>query len=371
MNVRPFNPRRIPNHFRLQSYIEEELNHAKVKLESEDHSTFTSQELIDFGLIYLEIGHWDKAKSFYDAALNLEQAKSDDLQDKEVIATVHYISATMKREKNDCLDAIAEYEKAKRLAQSDWLKSNLFRNLGLAYLKMTDFETAAKIFKEGLDFTDQVSRPALRGAIPAMKNYWALSLTRSALKNKQDPSEGLKALNETTKLYNEIFLEKNISKENQLKSHDFQSHLFHSGMVICEIAEQKKYGYAKEIQDKLIESEQLLLTALAGRIANKADEQRLGDVCAWLGRTYAQSNQTKNAQEYFKKALRCYCIAFANDPEAKQIKDVKMRLTNLNPSVEEPEVVRSALAKLSLLAQSSNSSNDETNAQETLRPNMS
>ncbi|OGT43430.1 MAG: hypothetical protein A3F42_03235 [Gammaproteobacteria bacterium RIFCSPHIGHO2_12_FULL_37_34] len=358
MNVRPLDPQRIPNNFRLQSYIEEELTKANTIIKSEEHKKFTSNELIDFGLIYLEIGNWDKAKSFYCEALTLEQAKPEYLQDKEVLATVYYISATMKREKNNCLSAIKNYAIAEHLAQSDWLKSNIFRNLGLVYLKMADFEVAAKIFKQGLDFTNQVI--ALRGSLPAFKNYYGLSLTRAALKNKQDPTEGLKTLEETTLLYGKIFLEKNVSETDQLKSHDFQSHQFHRGMILCEMAEHQDEDKAMSVQDKFQHAEQLLQGALAGRIANKADEQRLGDTCAWLGRIYIGLKQIENAQQYFEKALRYYQTAFSNVPDAKQIKDVQTRLAGLK-LFSKTEKITPSLAKLSILTQPPNETNNDAN----------
>jgi hypothetical protein len=106
-------------------------------------------------------------------------------------------------------------------------------------------------------------------------------------------------------------------------------------MILCEMAE-KKYKETEDkradAQNKFRKSEELLLGALAGRIQNKADDQRLGDVYVWLGRTAVGLNQIKNATQYFEKSLTRYNNAFPKAPDAQdvhQIKDVRSRLGEL------------------------------------------
>lgn len=315
------NPRRSADNFRLQTYIEEELAEAK-KLEKQDH--LSSDELIDIALAYLEIGDWKTVRKYVELAL--EQEKTN----KEINATAHYINGTINRELNDCKGAHADFKQANDIAKSDWLKVNIQRNEGLTYLKEKEFEIAATTFQSALDFASKcASKDELRGCIPALSNYFGLSQARAAIKLSKDPAQGLATLENTTQLYETIFAEKKITESERRKSHDWQSHQFHRGMILCEIAETK-IKEEKTAENMFQQAETLLLGALVGRIENKADEQRLGDVCGWLGRTYAGFKQYEKSQEYFEKALNYYKVAFATaTTEVSQIKDINTRLENL------------------------------------------
>ncbi len=335
MPKRP-NPRIIPSHFRLQPCIDEELTKATALLEEKK---LDSADYVDIGLAFLEIGDWPSVIKYSLEALKLEEEKTLDKRSNEIIASAHYMIATQKRELNDCDGALSQYTIAIGLAQSPWLKSNLLRNMGLVHLKKQDYIAAAKIFKEAFDFTNQESNLELRGSLPALYNYYGLSLIKAALKSNQDPAVGIKVLEETTQLYKAIFKEKNIIEAGQRRSHDWQSHQFHRGMILCELAE-KHYKHTEDdkssadYQNMFRNAEELLLGALAGRKENKADDQRLGDVYVWLGRTAVGLKNIKMATEYFERALVHYKKAFPTAPEpsaqdANQIKDVRSRLAEL------------------------------------------
>ena len=172
----------------------------------------------------------------------------------------------------------------------------------MVYLKTQDYLTAKNFFKLALDFTSQDSHAELRGSLPALYNYYALSITKAALKSNESPAEGIELLEYTTRLYKTIFKEKEISDDYQCRSHDWQSHQFHRGMILCELAEKEN---KMDAQKKFSQAEELLTgNALAGRIANKADDQRLADVYSWLGRTAKGLNQTTEMQPSILKK-RC------------------------------------------------------------------
>lgn len=345
-------PQRIPNHFRYQVYIEEEIAKAEklfpaqyrylVKLANREAKIteeekllgekqlkeLSSTELVDLGLIFMEVGNWPAVNSLASLVQTREEQSSSDTDSKGMLATVAYMRGTRLRELNDCAAAHVEFKKAWEFAQSDWLKSNILRNVGLTYLKPQEFTAAADEFKKAYEFTRTHSAEELRGALPALLNYQALCTTRAALSQKQDPTEGLALFELTTKLYETIFAEKQFSKDAQLKCHDWQSHQCHRGMILCEIAEQNPED-KEENPKRLRQAETLILGALEGRRANKADDQRLGDSCQWLGRIYSGLGQWEQAKEYFETALGHFRKSFPNDPNAKQITDVKKRLSDL------------------------------------------
>src|SRR3990167_8411730 len=307
MNTRQLDPRRIPNRFRLQTLIEE-----------------------DIILTLLEVGRWEKVLEYASLLLTREHSKTVDQQDNEAMATAYYALATRERELNQVEAAYKNYAEARKLNPSPWLSSNLFRNVGLVYLKEKKFAEAAKEFHQGVAFTEQ--HPELRGALPALYNYWGLALTRAALQAKQDPSEGLKIFEQTTQLYRTIFTEMQVSETEQARSHDWQSHQFHRGMVLCEITEQMindKSVETQVIEKNLRSAEKLLLGSLEGRIVNKADGQRLGDVCVWLGRVYTGLHLFDNARTYLLRARGYFHTFFKEDDTVSQTKDVDARLAAL------------------------------------------
>jgi hypothetical protein len=67
MHNRP-NPRIIPNNFRLQPYIDEELAKAKKMLEKDEKD---SADWVDIGLTFLEIGDWQSVIKYSSEALKL------------------------------------------------------------------------------------------------------------------------------------------------------------------------------------------------------------------------------------------------------------------------------------------------------------
>jgi|GEM_PF-3158683 len=386
-------PYRIPSNFRYQNYINEEIEKAKALLENKKPETLTSLELANLTLIFLETGDWLKVmelSTFLALELSKKQnaqyaedkarilvlqtkilalkkrvlepkilqemlqeitqllsksPKELDITDKEIKAKLYYSIAVMYRENNYCDEAIKEFDLAEDIAQSAWLKSNIMRNRGLVYLKLGTlqadakrfeeaarlFEEGARIFKEAYEFVLPIEE--LRGSLPALKNYWALTLSRAALARGKYPEQGRRLFEETSALYQTIFAEKNFTPEQILKCHDWQSHQFHRAMILCEMTEAKVITEKTEIQKALEEAVPLFLGVLEGRLANRADNQRVGDAYEWLGRTYFGLNRIYEAQKYFKKSLAHYIAAFSSlmkdGKEAPQIIRVKNRLRDL------------------------------------------
>lgn len=61
-----FDPREIPNNFRMQPFVEEGLAYAKALLESKSEAdVFSTEEYVHLALIYLEEGKsWSKMEAF-------------------------------------------------------------------------------------------------------------------------------------------------------------------------------------------------------------------------------------------------------------------------------------------------------------------
>lgn len=337
-------PERIPNNFRIQTYIEEEIAKTKQLPLEEKSGALQSQALATIALTFLEIGDFCTVEFYAKKVLQIESVKPLESQDQLALATAHYVLATKKRELNNCVEAIAEYRETLKLnnPSSTWLESNVLRNLGLCYIKMKNFSEATEVFKTAIDCA--MTDSSLRGSLPALYNYYALSLTRGALAREKSPEEGLKMFERTTQLYQEIFNEKNISQADQLRSHDWQSHQFHRGMVLCELAE--KEGNKKAALAKFYEAEHLLSGALEGRIANHADDQRLGDIKRWLSRVYEGLSKITLSihRTYLEEALAHYSLAFPRsskeESEAPQIQEIRLKLDQ----IEKASAERSPLA---------------------------
>ena len=324
----PLNPREIPNNFRMQPLIEQGLAEAKELLETKSEDTLSPAELVNLALIYMEIGSWvnvDKYASFALAAEDTSITPSNENR-----ATVLYALATRKRELNFCEEALADFTQAQQLAESDWLKSNLLRNIGLVYLKLQRFQEAHQYFQQGYEFILHSSDTTLRGSLPALANYSALALGRAALASGEDPAPCIALFDETSSRYDAIFTEKGISDEViRRRSNDYISHCVHRGMILCEISEKH---VLEDHSVNLLAAEKILIEALNSRKENKADGQRLGDVCVWLGRVYERLQRTEEAKQSYDEALLHYKTVFASE-DAKQISDVKKRLTNLTFAV--------------------------------------
>lgn len=354
---------RIPNNLRMQKFIEEELEKVNYLLAQTKPEELSNETLSKIGLVFLELGQFQKVEEYFSKVLAQKSTNT------EVIATSHYGLAVIKREMNECDAALAEFKDALNLAKSPWLKSNILRNSALAYLKQTKFELAAQTFKQAIDevVTSLPIHPELLGSLPALYNYHGLSLARAGLTNEEQKNNlelGLKEFDIAAKHY-ESFAKQGFNLEN---SHDYQSHVFHRGMILCESTE--KYGSSdpSKSQNDLKKAEELLLKSLAGREKNKADAQRIGDVCEWLGRVYIGLKDMKKAAQYLESALLNFRKILGE--VAMQTVRVKKRLADLKAFVALNQgasvAAGPASSGLSVLASSSSgqsaavSSNDQT-----------
>ena len=297
-------PRDIPNNFRFQFLIEDELTKAKELLKTPEK--LTSKDYADIALVYMEVGDKINSVKYAEQALTMEE-QIPLPNDNEAVATAKYVSANRARDRGDIDTAKELIQESFEKAQSPWLISNIYRCRGLIFLKEESFLIAAGHFQTAIDyFEDDNSAEALHGSLPALKNYVALASAKALLKcdelTKYKIEEVFKKFQAATALYETMFAERQISDAQKEKSHDWQSHQFHRGMVLCEIAEKyaelniEFYPIQKAIALKL------LLTAYEGRIANKADDQRLGDVCKWISRAYKLLGDTDNAAKYSHRA---------------------------------------------------------------------
>ncbi len=328
-----FDARDIVNYFRIQSLIEEIFTEAQLFFATKNLTAHTSSDLADLALAYLEGGNPTDAIILSNRVIALEESTLNDpenaanqsefLKKLESLATVYFILATVARENNDFDKSSKLFLKLKSQPLSTWLESNVYKNEGILYLKKKDLEKATAIFKQGYEFTKKHSE--LEGSLASFLNYWALAETNKALANNQDPAFGLQLFQQTTELYEKLFKKFNVSAGEREKSHDWQSHLSHRALVLCNIAEKNPDIAAAKTQ--LEEAEKLAESALAARIKNKADAQRLGDVQKLLGRIHTGLKQFKSAENYFADALNNYRIAYPNKKtdgsEADQIIEVK------------------------------------------------
>ncbi|EKD73862.1 MAG: hypothetical protein ACD_45C00169G0001 [uncultured bacterium] len=307
-------PQDIPNHYRLQELIEWEWQ--KVLLRLKKTEPLDNEDLANIGLVFLEKGKFKADQAYKGAEFYFNEAlaaeEKADISDREIMAACHYGLATMKRENNACDEALAEFKQALELTESDWLKSNILRNEGLAYLKQEKFALAAEQFSDAIDVVVANEDEELNGSLPALYNYWGLCLARQGLAedNKKLLEQGEKKLAVAAQLYQNAG-RKGVNLNN---SHDYQSHCFHRGMILVESVERQF-----NLIFKLEEAEQLLESALFYRKQNKADGQRIGDVFMLLGRACKASEKLEKAIQHFDDALKEYGTVFG--PDAKQMKN--------------------------------------------------
>lgn len=218
----------------------------------------------------------------------------------------------------------------------------------IVYLKLQKFSESHQYFQQAYKLVSDSTALKLRGSLPALSNYMALTLGRTVLASGENPAVCIQLFDETSHLYDTLFTEKGISDEVvRRRSNDYISHCTHRGMIICEISE--KYP-SEDHNTNLLVAENILLEALKSRKENKADGQKLGDVCVWLGRIYERLHRIE---------------------EAKQIVDTKSRLTNLsfkNVSIESL-VLNSALKPKSsedLVAETKEQLTSSANADNTI-----
>ncbi len=318
-----FDPRDIPNNFRRQSFIEQGLREAKTLLETKTDDTLTSVERVKLALIYMESGNKDLALKYASLASAAEGEAVAPLNENK--ATALYVLATLKRETNCFEEALANCAQAQQLAESNWLKSNLLRNIGLVHLTEKRFEAAYRSFQEAYNLVSQCGEPALRGSLPALSNYSALAFGREALASGKDSSRWMTLFDETSQLYETIFKEKEISPEIAcIDANDYISHCVHRVMILCERSEK----YPLEDHDEnLLHAEKELLKALETRQKNKVGEQRLGDTCEWLGRVYERLNRNTEAMALYKKAKSYYETVLP--PNAPKIVNIQKLLNHL------------------------------------------
>lgn len=298
------NPRRIPSHFRFQFDIEIDFNDAQLLLRHPE--SLTSNDYVNIALAYMETGDKEKTGKFAEQALEIENQKEETEKNYETIATANYILATLSREIDNIPKAKQLIKEALSQTWDLWLTTNLYRCLGITYLKEKKFDLAIAEFHKATVLVIEDKYHDLQGSLPALKNYGALAFAKSVLaKNKllvEDVQAVLRAFKEVTAIYEKMFSEQKISAINQLKSHDFQSHQFHRGMVLCELAEkcvEQKIEFDASQKEAALS---LLLAAHEGRIANKADDQRLADVCKWIARVYKLLGASQKEKEYTEKA---------------------------------------------------------------------
>jgi tetratricopeptide (TPR) repeat protein len=319
-----FNPREIPNNLRMQPLIDQGLAEAKALLAAKSEDTLSAVELVNLALTYMEIGNWISVEKYASLALTAEAI--NDTPSNENKATALYALATRKRELNFCEEALIEFAQAQQFAESDWLKSNILRNIGLVYLKQQRFQDAHQCFQDAYGFVSRSSDITLGGSLPALANYSALALSRAALASGESPVPSLVLFDSASKEFDAIFTWKKIMDEvARRRSHDYISHCVHRGMILCEFSEKHP---SEDHSANLLVAEKTLIEALNSRKENKADGQRLGDVCVWLGRVYERLHKIQSAKLSYDEALLQYRTVFTSE-DAQQISDVKKRLANL------------------------------------------
>ena len=308
----------------MQPLIDQELAEAAALLKTKSEDTLTVDELVNLALIYMEIGDWDSVDKYTSRVL-LDEATNVTLSNEHK-AIALYALGTRKRELNFCEEALSDYTQAQQLAKSDWLKSNLLRNLGLVHLKQQRFQEAHNYFQDAYEFVLTSNDPELRGSLPALLNYSALALGRAALASDKNPAPSIALFDEASSLYDTIFTEKGINDDvARRRSNDYISHCVHRGMILCESSEKHP---SENHNLNLLHAEGIFLEALKSRKENKADGQRLGDVCGWLGRVYERLQKIEASKQAYNEALSHYRTIFSSE-DAKQISDVKSRLAHL------------------------------------------
>lgn len=367
----------VVNQFRLQPLIEDEIakgeelrkpvnsalalagislnrfNQEMAKLDKIDITKLDGKLLMDLALTYVEVGDWN----FVNACLCLFERFAT-VQDRQLIAYSIYLKGVVDRENNRCQSAIDCFKKVLSFSLQEltpWLMANTYRNLGLAHLKNSDqskdlriksdeLENAHQAFHNGWVYLYQDLDPKLEGSKPAMLNYRALVLCKRSLLKNEFPSEGLESFAAATKVY-ELTFPKVMGNSMSLdKSHDWQSHNLHRAMINRQIVAQKLYRSDEERDQLLSQASTMVEEAIKGRIANKADGQRLGDAYFTKGEIseskadFASSKTVKalflaDANAAFVSAKWHYLAVFGNNQPSAQLEKVQAKFDGLLPQL--------------------------------------
>ena len=327
----------VVNNFRLQPYIEDEIAKADVLrksvnnaitlagaslnrlndlavLDKVDLKEFDSQLLLDLALTYVEVGDWN----FVNACIYLIERieKANATQNPKIAPFILYIKGIASRENNQCQVAIEYFNSVisftPQFTLNSWLIANTYRNLGLAHLKNGDqskddvfkneeLQKALNAFDIGCKFLESKieSEPKLAGSLPAMRNYRALLSCKIKIIKGEYPAEGLAEFAEVTRQYKESFAKMIGDKMGLEKSHDWQSHNLHQAMVHRQIVSQKLCRSQDEKTESLKRAMELTQEAIQGRIANKADGQRVGDAYFTLGEIHESFVELGSSAELY------------------------------------------------------------------------
>lgn len=61
-----FDPREIPNNFRMQPLVDQGIVTAEELLQTKSEEDLSLDELVNLSLIYMEIGNWSNVKKYAD-----------------------------------------------------------------------------------------------------------------------------------------------------------------------------------------------------------------------------------------------------------------------------------------------------------------
>lgn len=315
------NPREIPNNFGMQSLIDAAYAEAQAHyVAMSDPATLSTALLIDMTLAFLEVGQWDKVNQL--ATLVLDAQRRLPLSQTQS-STLHYALGTCQLETNELSKAFDSFNKALVKADADsWLLSNIYRNMGLLYLKRQEFERAIKFFLHAHITTEETTE--LRGALPAILN--CIALCKTQYNQYHGHQINLNEFEEVYATYQAIFTEKEITQHYQ--SRDFISHQIDRGQVTIALCEAQP---GDNYQADLLDAEYCLSQALEARKANRADGVRLGDVCAHLGRVYELSADLNKALKTYKEAIEHYKTVWSDD--AEKIANIEKKVRELSDKV--------------------------------------
>lgn len=299
-----FNPCGISSNFRFQFDIEKTFNQANELLKKPEE--LTSENYVNIALAYMEAGDKEKTIQFAEQVLKIETNKAPDKQNYALAAKAYYILATIFREVGELFKANLLLSKAFQWNWDIWLTTNLHRCAGITLLKQKEFARASYHFNKACMLVANDKYFDLQDSLPALRNYYVLASAKLLFKkdniSEEEIQHILREFQSVTELYQAKFKERKISPQDQLKSHDWQSHQFHRGMVLCELAEKcaAQHVAFDPAQKEAVLA--LLLAAYNARVANRADDQRLSDVCEWVARAHQLLGHTENADQYQRLA---------------------------------------------------------------------
>jgi tetratricopeptide (TPR) repeat protein len=163
------------------------------------------------------------------------------------------------------------------------LDYDIKRNLGIAYLKVNEFNKAADCFENAVNQAEKTGKKAL---VPAVTSYLGLALVLSG-----NHKNGFLQLEKARQLY---------PIDTQEQSMDWAAHRYHMGR-----AYQEAGNFINAISE-YNESLRLRLQMISPQIGPEYYNSRVGDTHAGLGQCYFYLNQLDNAEKWLKKALGNY-----------------------------------------------------------------